>query len=206
LKSAASIIDGVGPSRQWLPAGPWETVIDFLKERFPRVAAATWDYRMAQGQVLDETGLRLHSESRYRAGACVFITVSSSRKNNSFAECVLYQDENILVVDKPHFLPVIPAGHFFMRRCWSVCVRKAPRNRLSLFIASTGKRLGGPVSLNPKTLGSYTSLFRERKVEKVYQALAFTNAELSFPLTRRSRIAPGEPFFSHERNSGRAQC
>jgi len=50
-------------------------------------------------------------------------------------------------------------------------------------------------SLNRKTRGNYTSLFRNRKVVKIYEALAPTLRGLDFPLTRRSRIVTGEPFF-----------
>jgi tRNA pseudouridine32 synthase/23S rRNA pseudouridine746 synthase len=50
-------------------------------------------------------------------------------------------------------------------------------------------------SLNPATRGLYASLFNKRKVKKVYEALAHTLPGLSFPVTRRSRIEAGEPFF-----------
>jgi tRNA pseudouridine32 synthase/23S rRNA pseudouridine746 synthase len=197
LKAPLPIIDGVGPSCQWLPAGPWETVLDFLKERFPHVATSTWDYRMVRGQVLDETGRRLHPESRYRVGGCDFYYRElESERTIPFAESVLYQDENILVVDKPHFLPVIPAGRF-LHETLLVRLRKKGAPESLVPVHRLDRETAGVVlfSLNPKTRGHYTSLFRERKVQKVYEALALTNAALSFPLTRLSRIAPGEPFF-----------
>src|SRR6267154_198373 len=113
MKAPLPIIDGVSPSSQWLPQGPWETILDFLTERFPSVATSTWVSRMAKGELVDETGLPLNSASAYRVCACVFYYRElESEKRIPFAEHILYQDENILVVDKPHFLPVIPAGRF----------------------------------------------------------------------------------------------
>jgi tRNA pseudouridine32 synthase/23S rRNA pseudouridine746 synthase len=50
-------------------------------------------------------------------------------------------------------------------------------------------------SLNPETRGAYASLFQRREVKKIYEALARTLPHLKLPLTRRSRIVAGEPFF-----------
>src|SRR5215207_3892589 len=56
LNAPLPFVEGVGPSCQWLPAGPWKTVIDFFKEQYPHVHATTWKARMEKGQVRDETG------------------------------------------------------------------------------------------------------------------------------------------------------
>ena len=107
------MVEGVGPSCVRLPSGPWKTIIDFLNERYHRVDLATWIARMAKGQVVDETGLQLNSESAYRMGACIFYYRElEAEKPIPFRERVIYQDEHILVADKPHFLPVIPSGRF----------------------------------------------------------------------------------------------
>jgi tRNA pseudouridine32 synthase / 23S rRNA pseudouridine746 synthase len=58
-------------------------------------------------------------------------------------------------------------------------------------------------SVNQKTRGHYAMLFRERKVRKVYEALAPTPVAMSdFPATRRSRIVRGEPFFRMQEVAG----
>ena len=204
LKTPLPIVDGVAPSSQWLPAGPWETILDFLKERFPGVETATWAARMAKGQVVDEAGLRLHPESPYRMGACVYYYRELECESRiPFAECVLYQDEHILVVDKPHFLPVVPAGRFLHE---TLLVRLKKKGKLESLVPihRLDRETAGLVlfSVNPKTRGHYTSLFRNRKVKKVYEALAPTLPELSFPLRRRSRIVPGEPFFRMKEVAG----
>jgi len=40
--------DGVGPSCVSLPAGPWPTMLDFLVQRFPGVAAEVWQQRLLE--------------------------------------------------------------------------------------------------------------------------------------------------------------
>src|SRR5688572_31223926 len=72
LNAPLPFVEGVGPSCQWLPAGPWKTVIDFFKDQYPQVDATTWNARMAKGQVLDETGRLIDSETAFRVGACIF--------------------------------------------------------------------------------------------------------------------------------------
>ncbi|HEV7861007.1 MAG TPA: pseudouridine synthase [Pyrinomonadaceae bacterium] len=197
MKSTLPTVEGVGPSSQWLPAGPWESVLDFLKERFIGVETATWLSRMAKGQVVDETGLRLNPASPYRAGACIFYYRElESETRIPFAERVLYQDEHLLVVDKPHFLPVVPAGRF-LHQTLLVRLKKQGQPEALVPVHRLDRETAGVVlfSLNPATRGLYTSLFRQRKVKKIYEALAPTHPQLGFPLTRRSRLVTGEPFF-----------
>lgn len=197
-------VEGVGPSCQWLPAGPWKTVLDFFKEQYPQVHATTWKARMAKGQVVDETGLRVDANTAFRVGACIFYYRElENEKPIPFREQILYQDEHILVADKPHFLPVIPAGKF-LHETLLVRLRKqraiedlAPIHRLD-------RETAGVIlfSLNRKTRGDYTSLFRNRKVRKVYEALAPRLEESNFPTTRRSRVVQGEPFFRMKEIAG----
>ena len=206
MKTPLPIIDGVGPSCQWLPAGEWKTVLDFLQQQFPDVTTATWNSRMARGQVVDDAGQPLDDASPYRAGACVFYYRElASEPSIPFPELILYEDEHILVVDKPHFLPVIPAGRF-LHETLLVRLRKQGKSAPLVPIHRLDRETAGIVlfSLNPRTRGEYTSLFRDRKVKKVYEALAGKMPELKFPRTRRSRIVQGEPFFRMKEVEGEA--
>ena len=198
LESPLPTLDGVAPSRQTRPAaGRWATVLDFLSERHAAVGSETWAERMREGRVVDEAGRRLTPESPYRAGACVYYyREPAAEREIPFGERIVYADEHILVADKPHFLPVVPAGRY-LRETLLVRLRRrlglkglAPLHRID-------RETAGLVvfSVNPSTRGAYASLFRERRVEKIYEALAHASGALDFPLTRRSRIVKGEPFF-----------
>ena len=209
VRAPLPIVEGVGPSCVKLRAGPWKTVIEFFKERYPRVDLATWTARMAKGEVVDETGMLIDSASAYRIGASIFYYRELPAENLiPFHERIIYQDEHILVADKPHFLPVIPSGRF-LQETLLVRLRKqfhldelVPLHRLD-------RETAGVVlfSVNSKTRSLYTSLFQNQRIRKVYEALAPSPATvegLRFPLTRRSRIVRGEPFFRMKETAGAA--
>jgi len=197
MKAPLPSVEGVAPSRQRLPAGHWKTVLEFLAERFPAVGREAWLGRMRRGLVVDERGTRLDAESPYRAGACVYYYRElETERQVPFEERVVYRDAHLLVADKPHFLPVVPAGRFLRESLLARLRRRGLPEQLAP-VHRIDRETAGLVlfSLDPATRGLYTSLFRERRVRKVYEALVPTTAGHAFPLTRRSRVVPGEPFF-----------
>ena len=197
MKALLPIIAGVGPSSRWLPAGPWKTVLEFLSEEYAQVDVETWTARMTRGEVIDGNGRRVDPETAYRAGACIFYYRElDDEPVIPFVEQVLYQDEHILVADKPHFLPVIPAGRF-LQQTLLVRLRKKYNHEGLVPVHRLDRETAGVIlfSLKPETRHHYTSLFRNRKVRKVYEALAPTLEAAKLPNVRRSRIVRGEPFF-----------
>jgi tRNA pseudouridine32 synthase/23S rRNA pseudouridine746 synthase len=133
----------------------------------------------------------------YRTGACIsYYREVDDEKVIPYLERVLYQDEHILVADKPHFLPVTPSGRFLRQ---TLLIRLKQKHSLESLVPihRLDRETAGVVlfSVNPKTRGNYTSLFRNRRVRKVYEALAPTLDATEFPIIRRSRIVRGEPFF-----------
>ncbi|MGI8735594.1 MAG: pseudouridine synthase [Pyrinomonadaceae bacterium] len=199
MSTPLPIIAGVAPSSQTLPAGQWKTVLDFLIEHYPRITCETWTSRMSKGVVVDEAGLRLNPASSYRIGARIFYYRELEHETRiPFAEVIIYQDHDLLVVDKPHFLPVVPSGRY-LQETLLVRLRNQGQPDVLVPVHRLDRETAGIVlfSLNPKTRGHYTSLFRERKVRKVYEALtpAISGSCRDLPTTRRSRIVSGEPFF-----------
>lgn len=196
--------DGVSPSYLWLQAGEWPTLLAFLIERFPDVDAQTWSGRMERGEVVDERGTRLRPDSPYRRGACIYYYREIQNETPiPFDESILYQDEHILVADKPHFLPVIPSGRFLHE---TLLVRLKRRTGLMDLapIHRIDRETAGLVifSHNRATRGQYQSLFQRRAVVKVYEALAEVREELRFPLLRRSRMVEGSHFFTMRETEG----
>jgi tRNA pseudouridine32 synthase/23S rRNA pseudouridine746 synthase len=204
VKAPLPIRDGVAPSYIWLPDGPWTEVLAFLEQRFPEVAPALWKSRMRRGEVVDADGIRLGPGSPYRRGACIFYYRELEGETPiPFEEHVLYQDEQLLVADKPHFLPVIPSGRFLHE---TLLVRLKKKTGLAHLtpIHRLDRETAGVIifSHNPATRGDYQSLFQQRAVEKIYEALAPTLADADFPLTYRSRMVDGTPFFRMEEAVG----
>jgi tRNA pseudouridine32 synthase/23S rRNA pseudouridine746 synthase len=189
--------DGVAPSYLWLNPGPWIRLLDFLVEQFPAVSREAWVSRMERGDVRDELGHVLTPTCRYRRNACIFYYRELDGETPiPFSETILEQDENLLVVDKPHFLPVIPGGRF-LHETLLIRLRKhtglaelSPIHRLD-------RETAGVVlfSVRAATRGVYQALFQHRLIEKEYEALAPLRADLQFPLVHRSRMVEGTPFF-----------
>lgn len=190
-------VNGVSPSYIWLGEGQWPTLLDFLLQRFPDVDSSTWQTRMAKGEVVDGKGQRLGPGSPFVRGMCVYYYRELSNETPiPFTETVLYRDDHLLVVDKPHFLPVIPTGRFLHQ---TLLVRLKKNTGLAHLtpIHRLDRETAGVIifSLNPASRGAYQSLFQSRAMFKQYHALAGALPGATFPLLRRSRIVDDEQFF-----------
>lgn len=102
---------------------------------------------------------------------------------------ILYRDDRIVVVDKPPFLATIPRGRHIRE---SVVVRM--RAELGLPELTPAHRLDRITSgvlvlvAERRWRGAYQTLFQQRRVEKVYRALAPVDESLVTPRTVRNHI------------------
>ena len=108
---------GIGPSCVGLPAGPWPCLLDFLTTRFPKVTRPTWLARLADGDVINEHGESITPEAAsqppYPAHQRIYYYREVPHEPGiPFDEVVLFEDAHLIVVDKPHFLPVVPSGAY----------------------------------------------------------------------------------------------
>ena len=152
---------------------------------------------MGKGEVVDEKGNAIVSGGHYRAGLCVFYYRELDREVPiPFEEQILHQDEHLIVVDKPHFLPVVPAGRF-LRETLLVRLKKKLNLEDLVPIHRIDRDTAGIVifSCDAATRSAYASLFQNRKVKKIYEALAPSLPGMRFPIVYRSRMVRGEPFF-----------
>ena len=191
--------DGASASRVGLPHGHWKTLGEFFAVRFPDVPAHRWGERAARGEVVDEQGQRLSPESPYRGGASVYYYRERALETRiPFDEKILFLNDELLVVDKPHFLPVTPGGRV-LRETLLVRLKKSTGIETLTPIHRLDRETAGVMmlSVNPATRSLWQSLFRRRSVEKRYEAIAAVPADaaLSFPLERHSRIVRDEQFF-----------
>src|SRR5690349_17072076 len=111
MRQRPPAIDGLAASTLQLPAGEWACVLDCLGDRFPAVTRAQWVERMARGRVVDNAGAWITPETPYRVGLEVhYYREVDDEPTIPFEERVLHVDDDLLVADKPHFLPVAPTG------------------------------------------------------------------------------------------------
>jgi tRNA pseudouridine32 synthase / 23S rRNA pseudouridine746 synthase len=193
--------DGVGPSQVALPEGGWGCMLDFLVERFPAISAAEWRARMAGGNVVDREGARVAPQQAYAPyGKLYYYRTVPNEVPNTAQACVLFEDELLVVADKPHFLPVTPSGNYLQE---TLLVRL--RRQLGLDALTPLHRIdretAGVVlfAKRPETCAGYHALFSGRAVDKSYQAIAPSDASLRFPLTRASTLVTSDNSFMQMR-------
>ncbi|MBX9868756.1 MAG: pseudouridine synthase [Burkholderiaceae bacterium] len=196
--------DGVAPSYFWLPQGQWNNLLDCLCEQFPAVSEATWLARLEKREVLDAYGQALQANSVAKRGMCIFYYREIENESPiPFEEHILFQDAHLLVVDKPHFLPVIPGGRF-LHECLLVRLRKKLGNADITPIHRLDRETAGVMlfSINAQSRGLYQVLFQQRKVDKLYHALAPELPARVFPLHHESRLEESERFFIMQEIAG----
>jgi tRNA pseudouridine32 synthase/23S rRNA pseudouridine746 synthase len=199
------MLDGVSASRVAVTAGSWRTLLEFLTERLPSVSRDEWIQRMAAGRVLDESGAPVPVDAPFRAGQQLrYYREIANESVIPFEESILYQDDWLVVADKPHFLPVTPTGRYVQQSLLVRLKRRLGIDTLSPIHRIDRETAGVVVfAVQPATRDAYHALFRERAVSKTYEALAARPPAPMFPLTRRSRIEEDtQAFFRMQERPG----
>ncbi len=198
--------EGVAASRVGVGDGRFASVLDFLVARFP--AVDNWPARLARGDVLGADGQPLRADAACLPGTMIWYWRDPPPERRvPFDIELLYQDERLVVVDKPHFLPTMPSGRHLHE---TVLVRL--KRQLGIATLAPMHRLDRDTAgvlvfmVQPATRDAYQSLLRDRRVHKVYEAVAPWRPELALPFVCRHRLAkrvgagfmqvevvPGEP-------------
>lgn len=116
---------------------------------------------------------------------------------------IVFADADLVVADKPHFLPVMPAGRFVTETLlWRL--RQHLDNPALVPLHRIDRETAGLVlfSANVETRSMYQALFRQRAIEKHYEAIAPPLPSLPMPHVRSSHLRAGEHFFLMREASG----
>jgi tRNA pseudouridine32 synthase / 23S rRNA pseudouridine746 synthase len=182
--------EGVSPSCVALSPGPWATLLDFLSDQLANVSRETWAERMAQGLVLTEDGQAISNNPPYQHGQRVYYYRQlPAEPALPFTARIVFEDELLLVADKPHFMPVTPSGVYVQQSLLvqlkriSGCKDLTPIHRID-------RETAGLVlfSKRAQDRNTYQALFRDKTIHKVYQAVAAHRPEWRWPHTHCSRI------------------
>jgi tRNA pseudouridine32 synthase/23S rRNA pseudouridine746 synthase len=209
--------DGLNPTRIVLPHDPdvvarFPFALDYLLHRFPDDQARLRE-KLALGEIVTGHGQPLAPTTPYEPRGFLYLyrDPPAHEDHIPFEPEVLHRDENLLVVDKPHFLATTPRGRW-VRQTALVRLRTA----LDLPELSPAHRLDRGTAgvlvftVRPEVRGPYQEAFARRAVRKVYEAVAplppadGAAVALGEPVTVRSRIVkrrgvtraeevPGEP-------------
>ena len=176
------------PDNQPGVPAPWLTMREFLVGRLP--AEAPVAEMLASGEFVDQAGRPWTGAEPYRPSTLVwFHRPLASEPVVPFGVDVLYRDDRLLVVDKPHYLATTPRGSHVAE---SVLVRL--RGSLGVPDLAAAHRLdrltGGVLVLTThrEHRAAYAGVFQTRQVRKTYEALAPFDPALEFPLRVTNRI------------------
>ena len=197
--------NGVSASVVSVPQGA-PHLLDFLAQRMPGVSRQQWSDRLAQGLVLHEDGqAALPDQSCQPGQRLYYYRHLADEPVLPFQAQVLFEDAHLLVVDKPHFMPVTPSGRYVQQsllvqlKRQTGCADLVPLHRIDRETAGLvllGKRL--------QDRDAYHALFRDHQIHKTYHAVAAHAPQLKLPLLYASRLVPGEPFFRTQEVPGPA--
>lgn len=196
-----------GWAKLGVPAGAKGTVLEFVSQRFAHVPQAVWAERFDKQLVRDGCGRIVQAQDiACRLQHIVYPRHPQHEAVIPFEAQVLFQDADLVIVDKPHFLPVAPTGNYVAQTLLSRLQEQlglidiAPLHRLD-------KDTAGLVmlSVNPSTRDQYHALFRTHAMGKTYEAVAPADARFLSPLRHRSRLEPGGArFFTMQEVNGEA--
>lgn len=195
---------GVNPSSCWLPEGQWPTMLHFLCAQFPDISQHLWLLRLRADEIIDSNNVVINETTPYRSGIHLYYYRElPSETTVPFKEEILFHNEHLIVVDKPHFLPVIPSGRFLQQ---TLLVRL--KNTLGLRNLTPVHRLdkdtAGLVmfSCEPASRNAYHQLFEQRRIHKTYHAIAATRRDLCYPLRHQSRLESAAEFYRMQEVAG----
>ena len=177
---------------------PYPTILEFLSIKFSRITREEWKQRITDGKVMDDESLPITIDTQYTPHRRIFYFREVKDETViPFTEQILFQDDEILVACKPHFLPVTPSGHY-VDECLLNRLRKstgindlAPLHRID-------RETAGLVlfSANKKSCARYCNLFQKGLIKKTYQAVS---ANIPEPGTTEwlveNRLDQGTPWF-----------
>ena len=199
--------EGVSASRVFLPADQAHpNLLQFFIAQFPHIQASEWEQRFDQSLILDIEGQPLSASDPYQPNTHLMYFRRLAREPEiPFEEQILYQDDHILVADKPHFLPVTPSGLYLHQTLLNRLKKKTGIQTLSP-IHRIDRDTAGLVifSVNPDERAQYQNLFRDRTVKKIYEAIAPCSDELisQLPMVYQSRLEESEHFLQMEEVEG----
>ncbi|HKI62354.1 MAG TPA: pseudouridine synthase, partial [Mariprofundaceae bacterium] len=153
---------------------PFPSMVDFLDNHFPRVGRDVWLQRLRTGKIHDAEGRVVDESVPYQVNARLrYYREVEAEPRIPFVEKIIYEDDEILIADKPHFLPVTPGGQY-VNECLLHRLVARTGNEQLVAVHRLDRETAGLVLFSKRhaTRKFYFSLFREGRIDKQYEAIA----------------------------------
>ncbi len=196
----APMRDGVTASQVFLPLldQPVASIYAYLCQQFAHIAPAEWQQRFAQQLVFDQSGVVLSLDSPYVAGQHVYYYRFLAHEIHvPFQEQILFENDDLLVVDKPHFLTMSPTGRY-VQETLLVRLKKTYNNPHLTPIHRLDRETAGVVLISKRiaSRGAYQQMFAQAQVRKHYHAIARYQARFEVPQQIALRMQKSDPFYT----------
>ncbi|WP_432209565.1 RluA family pseudouridine synthase [Acinetobacter variabilis] len=194
------MLNGVTASKVFLQAtadSP-KTVYAYLCAQFPHIDPSEWQSRFDNGLVYDAQGNTLTIESSFQANThCFYYRFLAHEVHVPFQHQILFENEHLLVVDKPHFLTMSPTGQY-VQETLLVRLKQQTGNEHLTPIHRLDRETAGVVLISKcvQSRGFYQQMFATRQVQKTYHAIAAYRDDLNFPLITKLKMEKGQPFYT----------
>jgi tRNA pseudouridine32 synthase/23S rRNA pseudouridine746 synthase len=164
------------PARIQLPSQttPPATVLEYLCEHFSRVPREIWAARIDAGKVLGGDNSPITAATRYQPGMTVFYFREVEMEAEiPFEEKIVFENDHLLVADKPHFLPTTPAGNA-VNECLLYRLQRRTGNAELAPLHRLDRETAGLVMFGkvPAERALYAGLFAAGEIARTYRAVA----------------------------------
>ena len=193
--------NGVGPSTVGVPANTSLSAIEFLASKFSAVSLEEWQLRFDAKEILNSEGrVMLQHDSLKQESHIYYYRSVRNEPALPFKAQVIFQDQHLVVADKPHFMPVTPGGRYVQQSLLVQLKQQLNLPELSPIHRIDRETAGLVVfSVRAQDRNAYQELFRLKQIEKTYEAIAgapeTSPLNPQFPLVHRSRMVEDAQFF-----------
>jgi tRNA pseudouridine32 synthase / 23S rRNA pseudouridine746 synthase len=154
------------------------------------LSAADLSERAAAGEVRDIAGDRVDLAAPAQVGRPIYFYRDLPDETViPFEMPIIHLDDDLVVVDKPHFLATMPRGAHVVQTALVRLRRELDNPQISP-VHRLDRLTAGVLmfSLRPQARAPYQLLFADRLVDKEYRARAPLSGDVGFPATIHNRI------------------
>lgn len=199
LQIKPPMLNGVSASQVYAPpTSQYATYYDFFCEQFTHITPKEWQQRFTDKLVLNEQLETICLNTPYTGNTHLYYyRFLSEEIHVPFEHEILFENDVLLVVDKPHFLTMSPTGQY-IQQTLLVRLKHQTQNPDLTPIHRLDRETAGVVMFckKPEYRGLYQNLFANREIKKVYHAIAPYHKQLIFPQTTKHHMVKGDVFYT----------
>lgn len=175
MLSPLPVKNGIGATRLRIPVtGPWSTIAEYVIATFSHLDANDLYRRFDDGEIVGSDGTPVRRSTSLGAEPFIwYYRDLPAEAPVSSQEEILHIDDDLVVIDKPHFLSTTPGGRY-LRETALVRLRTRLDNPDLVPMHRLDRATAGLLMFSARraTRGAYQSLFEKRQVTKVYEAVS----------------------------------